>query len=128
MIRKITNYHPIHAFGEECGYLQTIQTEGFKAVEIEYSLDEDYRKQGIMTTYLPVYLTMLEDRGFTNITAHVQEDNIASKKLLKRNGFVKLNQTRNIETFIRVTGFKITQRDLETVRSNIVKKRILQDC
>lgn len=104
MERKITNHHPIYAFGERCGYLQTIRTEGFKAVEIEYFLDENQRRKGIMTVYLPVYLQQLEREGIKNITAHVKKTNYASKKLLKRNGFIKINQFGNIEIFFILRG------------------------
>jgi len=104
MERKITNHHPIYAFGERCGYLQTIRTEGFKAVEIEYFLDENQRRKGIMTVYLPVYLQQLEREGIKNITAHVKKTNYASKKLLKRNGFIKINQFENIEIFFILRG------------------------
>ena len=106
MTRSITNYQPIFSFGKKCGYLQTIETKGFKAVEIEYNLDEEYRNQGIMTTYLPVYLAELERMGFKSITAHVKKSNYASKKLLKRNGFFKFSEIRNIEIFLLVVGLK----------------------
>ena len=99
-MRAITNYQPIHSFGKQCGYLQTIKTTGFKAVEIEYYLDEEYREQGIMSNYLPVYLQDLKEKGFTDITAHVKKDNETSKKLLKSNNFSKFTEIRDIEIFI----------------------------
>jgi RimJ/RimL family protein N-acetyltransferase len=112
MERKITNHHPIYnAFGERCGYLQTIRTKGHKAVEIEYFLDENQRRKGIMTAYLPEYLQQLEREGIKNITAHVKETNYVSKKLLKRNGFNKITQFGNIEIFLYVAGVKL---DAET--------------
>lgn len=101
MTRTITNYQPIHQFGKQCGYLQTIQTTGFKAVEIEYHLDKEYRKQGIMSNYLPIYLADLEAKGFSNVTAHVIKTNYVSKKLLKRNGFTKFTNMGNIEIFLK---------------------------
>ena len=101
MTRTITNYQPIHSFGVQCGYLQTIKTTGFKAVEIEYHLDEEYRGQGLMSNYLPLYLEELDAKGFKNITAHVKEDNYASKSLLKKNKFFKFSQVRDVEIFIR---------------------------
>lgn len=124
MIRKITNYHPIYAFGQQCGYLQTIMTKGFKAVEIEYNLDEEYRKQGIMTIYLPIYLAELERRGFKNILAHVEKENLASKKLLKKNGFIKFNEIRGIEIFLYISGIKLDRSILERVRKKFVNNFI----
>lgn len=125
MERKITNHHPIYAFGERCGYLQTIRTEGFKAVEIEYFLDENQRRKGIMTVYLPVYLQQLEREGIKNITAHVKETNYASKKLLKRNGFIKFSQYGNIEIFLYVAGMKLDAETLQGVRQDLVNKKML---
>jgi RimJ/RimL family protein N-acetyltransferase len=125
MERKITNHHPIYAFGERCGYLQTIRTEGFKAVEIEYFLDENQRRKGIMTVYLPVYLQQLEREGIKNITAHVKETNYASKKLLKRNGFIKFSQIRNIEIFLYVAGMKLDAETLRRVGEDFVNREML---
>lgn len=125
MERKITNHHPIYAFGERCGYLQTIRTEGFKAVEIEYFLDENQRGKGIMTVYLPVYLQQLEREGIKNVTAHVKETNYASKKLLKRNGFIKFSQYGNIEIFLYVAGMKLNAGTLRRVRQDLVNKKML---
>lgn len=125
MERKITNHHPIYAFGERCGYLQTIRTEGFKAVEIEYFLDENQRGKGIMTAYLPEYLQQLEREGIKSITAHVKETNYASKKLLKRNGFIKFSQFRNIEIFLYVAGMKLDAETLQRVRQDLVNKKML---
>ena len=125
MERKITNHHPIYAFGERCGYLQTIRTKGFKAVEIEYFLDENQRGKGIMTVYLPVYLQQLEREGIKNITAHVKETNYASKKLLKRNGFIKFSQYGNIEIFLYVAGMKLDAETLQRVRQDLVNKKML---
>ena len=125
MERKITNHHPIYAFGERCGYLQTIRTKGFKAVEIEYFLDENQRRKGIMTIYLPVYLQQLEREGIKNITAHVKETNYASKKLLKRNGFIKINQYGNIEIFLYAAGMKLDAETLQGVGEDFVNKKML---
>ena len=125
MERKITNYYPIYAFGERCGYLQTIRTKGFKAVEIEYFLDENQRGKGIMTVYLPVYLQQLEREGIKNITAHVKETNYASKKLLKRNGFIKFSQFGNIEIFLYVAGMKLDAETLQGVGEDFVNKKML---
>lgn len=105
-MRKITNYQPIHSFGEQCGYLQTIKTKGFKAVEIEYKLDKKYRRQGIMTNYLPAYIELLKERGFTRLVAHVKKRNYASKKLLKRNGFFKFREIGDVEVFLCAAGLK----------------------
>lgn len=121
MKREITNYQPIHHLGKDCGYLQTIETEGFKAVEIEYRLDEEFRGQGIMSNFLPCYLSELARRGFKNVTAHVEKTNHISKKLLEKNGFIKFGEIREYETFIRVAGLNVTPRDLERVREKIVK-------
>ena len=125
MERKITNHHTIYAFGERCGYLQTIRTEGFKAVEIEYFLDENQRRKGIMTAYLPEYLQQLEREGIKNITAHVKETNYASKKLLKRNGFIKFSQYGNIEIFLYVAGMKLDAETLQGARQDLVNKKML---
>ena len=126
MERKITNHHLIHdAFGERCGYLQTIRTKGFEAVEIEYFLDENQRGKGIMTIHLPEYLQQLEREGIKNVTAHVKETNYASKKLLKRNGFIKFSQYGNIEIFLYVAGMKLDAETLQGVRQDLVNKKML---
>lgn len=78
-----------------------------------------------MTVYLPVYLQQLEREGIKNITAHVKETNYASKKLLKRNGFFKINQFRNIEIFLYVAGMKLDAGTLQGVGEDFVNKEML---
>lgn len=78
-----------------------------------------------MTAYLPVYLQQLEREGIKNITAHVKETNYASKKLLKRNGFIKFSQYGNIEIFLYVAGMKLDAETLQGVRQDLVNKKML---
>ena len=119
MARKITNYQPIYAFGDQCGYLQTIETEGFKAVEVEYFLDEEYRGQGIMSSHFPSYLQLLKDRGFTRLIAHVKKGNYVSKKLLKKNKFFKFNELDNVEIFLCVGALKPTKARIQEVKEMV---------
>tara|TARA_R110000868_G_scaffold17344_1_gene76370 strand:- start:37371 stop:37751 length:381 start_codon:yes stop_codon:yes gene_type:complete len=118
--RSITNHKQIKIRDRDCGYIQTIESVGFKAVEVEYFLDEDCRHQGIMSSEFPIYIRELENRGYRNILAHVKENNFASKKILKRNGFKKFDQIRNIEVFVLLVGIDFKRGYLERVKAAIV--------
>ena len=122
MRRTITNHQPIYAFGEQIGYLQLIKTDNFEHREIEYKIYKPkHRKQGIMSNYLPVYLAELKRNEIIHLVAHVKKHNHASKKLLKKNGFVKFNQMGNVEVFLIDLSFEHGAGSLEALVNKYVK-------
>lgn len=56
---------------------------------IEYKINEDQRGKGIMSRELPKYLKLCKKYDFNRLIANVMPDNIASIKILERNGFIK---------------------------------------
>jgi len=122
MKRTITDHQPIYAFGEQIGYLQLIKTDGFAHREIEYKIhNPKYRKQGIMSNYLPVYLAELKRNKIIHLVAYVKKHNQASKKLLQKNGFVKFNQMGNVEVFLIDLSFEHGAGSLEALVNKHVK-------
>jgi ribosomal-protein-alanine N-acetyltransferase len=60
------------------------------STEIGYSLSKDYRKKGIMSKTVGFFCDQLfNEHGFVKLIALTFADNIASKEVLEKNGFVE---------------------------------------
>ncbi len=57
---------------------------------LEYSLEEEYHGQGIMSRELPLYLKRCKKYGNYQLIAVANKDNHASIRLLEKNGFIKV--------------------------------------
>ena len=88
MIAIQKHFHRIIINGKEVGYIQILSYNS-DYPQIEYNLDDDYHNKGIMTRELGQYLDTIKN-DYKAITAVVKEDNLASIKVLIKNGFIQI--------------------------------------
>jgi RimJ/RimL family protein N-acetyltransferase len=92
---SIKNYHKIKDGDKVIGHIQLV---GYDVPQIEYELDEAYWNKGIMTRELTEYLKTLKLRG---VSAIIEENNLASARVLVKCGFVELSKIRGYRTFCK---------------------------
>ena len=88
MIATQKHFHKIIIEGKEVGYIQILFYNS-DYPQIEYNLDEKYHNKGIMTKELGQYLDTIKN-DYKAITAVVKEDNLASIRVLIKNGFIQI--------------------------------------
>ena len=88
MIATQKHFHRIIIDGKEVGYIQILSYNS-DYPQIEYNLDDDYHNKGIMSRELGQYLDTIKN-DYKAITAVVKEDNLASIKILIKNGFIQI--------------------------------------
>ena len=88
MIATQKHFHRIIINGKEVGYIQILSYNS-NYPQIEYNLDDGYHNKGIMTKELGQYLDTIKN-DYKAITAVVKEDNLASIKVLIKNGFIQI--------------------------------------
>ena len=88
MIATQKHFHRIIVNGKEIGYIQILSYNNSHP-QIEYNLDEKYHNTGIMTRELVQYLDTIKN-DYKAITAVVKEDNLASIRILIKNGFIQI--------------------------------------
>lgn len=59
-------------------------------VELGYALNQDYWKQGLGTQAVALAIIWAQEAGYRVIEAYVYQDNIASQRVLEKNGFKRL--------------------------------------
>lgn len=95
--------------GEHVGGIHlAIYETGLKQLDypqLEYAIEEKYRNRGIMSQELPKYLKYVLDKGEEVIVALCKEDNIASQKLLKKNGFFNTGKIEDKMIFVLFKKF-----------------------
>lgn len=65
-------------------------------VEIGYGLNENYERKGFMTEAVRHMVRWaLEQKGIKHVIAETEIDNIASQKVLKKNGFIAYKNENN---------------------------------
>ena len=92
---------------------------------IEYEIDQQWRNQGIMSKELPKYLKYCKKHGFNRLVALVKENNLASIKLLEKNGFLKSKKIDNIISYVThldITCLKMLQFSIN--ESKRINRRI----
>ena len=102
MIATQKHFHRIIIDGKEVGYIQILSYNS-DYPQIEYNLDEKYHNKGIMTRELGQYLDTIKN-DYKAITAVVKEDNLASIRVLIKNGFIQIPFGK--------AGYKIYLRNL----------------
>lgn len=102
MIATQKHFHRIIIDGKEVGYIQILSYNS-DYPQIEYNLDEKYHNKGIMTKELGQYLDTIKN-DYKAITAVVKEDNLASIRVLIKNGFNQIEFGK--------AGYKIYLRKL----------------
>ena len=88
MIATQKHFHRIIIDGKEVGYIQILSYNS-DYPQIEYNLDEKYHNKGIMTKELGQYLDTIKN-DYKAITAVAKEDNLASIRVLIKNGFIQI--------------------------------------
>ena len=88
MIATQKHFHRIIIDGKEVGYIQILSYNS-DYPQIEYNLDEKYHNKGIMTRELGQYLDTIKN-DYKAITAVAKEDNLASIRVLIKNGFIQI--------------------------------------
>jgi RimJ/RimL family protein N-acetyltransferase len=97
---------------EVIGHIQLVDYMIGKATpHIEYSIDEEYRNQGIMSTELPKYLKLCKKHDVYQLLAVTLEDNIPSQKVLEKSGFMYLSKIDDKMTYI--IDIRLTRREVE---------------
>ena len=102
MIATQKHFHRIIVDNKEVGYIQILSYNG-NYPQIEYNLDNGYHNKGIMTRELGQYLDTIKN-DYKVITAVVKEDNLASIRVLIKNGFNQIEFGK--------AGYKIYLRKL----------------
>ena len=98
---RIHHKHDLHFKNNKIGYLQLVDYMcGKMTPHIEYHLEPEYRNKGIMTKELPKYLKQLKKWKQYRLIALTDEDNIASIKLLEKNGFIFCKQLETKSSYI----------------------------
>ena len=86
---------------EKVGYIQLVSyMTGNAKPHIEYYIKPEYRNQGIMSRELPKYLKFHKEYN-PQLIAVVKPDNVASVRLLQKNGFVKITTMNDSDCYIR---------------------------
>lgn len=88
MIATQKHFHRIIIEGKEIGYIQILSYNNSHP-QIEYDLDDKYHNKGIMTRELGQYLEVIKN-DYKVITAVVKDDNLASIRVLVKNGFIQI--------------------------------------
>lgn len=88
MITTQKHFHRIIIEGKEVGYVQILSYNSIYP-QIEYNLDDEYHNKGIMTRELKQYLDTIKN-DYKALTAVVKEDNLASIRVLIKNGFIQI--------------------------------------
>ncbi|NBX53427.1 MAG: N-acetyltransferase [Proteobacteria bacterium] len=82
------HFHRIIVDGKEVGYIQILSYNS-DYPQIEYNLDDEYHNKGIMTREVKNYLEAIKN-DYKVITAVVKENNLASIRVLIKNGFIQI--------------------------------------
>ena len=93
----------------------------YKIPYIQYVIDAEYRNQGIMSRELPVFLKACKKHSYHQICAMVQDDNIASIKLLTKNNFVEYTKIRNVTTYL--TDLRLDMKTLKELLNSYTQQK-----
>lgn len=82
--------HDIIRNNQEIGEIFLCNYEGLPLPNLEYKIfDESNHNKRIMSEELPKYLASCRLKGITRLIAQVEDDNLASIKILEKNGFIQ---------------------------------------
>ena len=99
---------------KKIGYIQMVNYFRKGSVpHIEYSLDQEFWNKGIMSKELSKYLKYRKKWKDTRMIALVTPDNVASKRLLDKNGFVFVADIGGKQSYI--IDLNHTKQDIEFV-------------
>jgi RimJ/RimL family protein N-acetyltransferase len=87
---RIFLVHKITQNNKTIGTIALVRYEGLTLPNIEYKIfDESNHNKRIMSEELPKYLASCRLKGITRLIAQVEDDNLASIKILEKNGFIQ---------------------------------------
>ncbi len=100
--------------------------------QIEYDLDEKYWGKGIMTRELTQYIEAIK-RKFKSLTAVVERNNLASKRVLEKCGFIFTTKMRDYDIFLLKLDATAQQRKImkelvELGYAKKIKRNLKQQC
>ena len=95
--------HEKHLYDNDkpIGYLCVLIYPNYEIPFLQYEIHPDYRRRGIASREVPIFLQEYQNMGYNQITAMAEEDNIASRKILLKNGFIEFCKIKDIITYIR---------------------------
>lgn len=88
---------------------------------IQYGIDAEYRNQGIMSREFKIFLKACKKHSYHQICAMVQDDNIASIRLLTKNNFVEFRKIRNIITYL--TDLRLDKQKLKELLNSYSQQK-----
>jgi len=122
---KINPFHRIIINGKEVGYIQLVHSRFVEqsTPQIEYRLDEEYWGKGIITRELTEYLASIKEKC-PKVMAIVEKNNLASKRVLDKCGFVFMSKMGNYDVFVNDLQANSEKRKImkELVDQGYVKK------
>lgn len=87
-------------FQREIGHIFLVENPSLPEIpEIQYRLDKDFRKKGIMSREIRKYIARCKKFGIQRMIAVVKKNNRASLKLLIENNFVKISESEKLDIF-----------------------------
>lgn len=114
---KVWSKHDIYVKRDKVGYIQLVSYMiGDAKPHLEYHIDEPFRNKGIMSEELPKYLRF-HKRYNPQLIALTKQDNVASKRLLEKNGFVKMKNIGDVTSYI--IDLRFTADDMEVMINKI---------
>jgi RimJ/RimL family protein N-acetyltransferase len=99
---------------------------GKSTPHIEFFLNEGYKNKGIMSREFPKFLKKMKKWEFNQALAIVKQDNIASIKILEKNGFIKIKPIEDKICYLidlRITP-AITEKIFLAMKANYRERNI----
>ena len=86
---------------QQIGKIFLCNYEGLKLPNIEYKIfDKGNSGKWIMSEELPKYLAYWRLKGITKLVAQVEDHNLASIKILEKNGFIQTTKFDGVICYI----------------------------
>ena len=98
MLKTIEDCQSIVINGKDVGQIRIFKIRSkIDIYELEYTLDDEYHNQGIMSKELPKFMKKHKDKL---MQAQIFRDNIASQKVIKKVGFYLFHAIRDINIYM----------------------------
>lgn len=97
---KIKNHYSIIRDHREVGAIKLVYYADSAIPHIEYELEEEYRKKGIMKKELKKYIDAQREEGVHRFIAVVERGNKASIALLDKFNFQRLSDSKDYNYYL----------------------------
>lgn len=75
--------------GKQIGYICILTYPNMDKIPfLQYEVDAEHRDNGVASKAVPLFLEDCKKGGFNQICAMVQDDNVASIRVLMKNNFI----------------------------------------